>query len=68
MKATLARRVCRIEQRCSVPRQTRFIWQDADEGNDVFEARKRAMIAGGVASPHDRFISMGWGTSNPDKG
>ncbi len=68
MKAALARRVCRVEQRCSAPRQTRFIWLESDEGEDIVEARKRAMIASGAARPHDRFVLIGWGTPNPDKG
>jgi hypothetical protein len=68
MKAALARRVCRIEQRCSAPRQTRFIWQDSGEGEDVIQARKRAMIASGFASPTDRFVRIGWRSPNPDKG
>jgi hypothetical protein len=49
MKAALARRILRIERHCSGPRRTRFIWQDAGEGEDVVEARKREMIASGVA-------------------
>ena len=57
MKAALARRLFRIERRCDEPRRTRFIWQDAGEGDDVVEARKRAMIASGVARPTDRFIT-----------
>ena len=68
MKASLARRVSRVEQRCSAPRQTRFIWLELEEGEDVIEARKRAMIASGTARPHDRFVPIGWGTPNPDKG
>jgi hypothetical protein len=68
MKASLGRRVCRIEQRCSAPRQTRFIWQDSDEGEDVVQARKRDMIASGFASPSDRFVRIGWRSPNPDKG
>ncbi len=39
MKAALTRRVCRVEQRCSAPRQTRFIWLDAGEGEDAIHAR-----------------------------
>jgi hypothetical protein len=66
MKAALARRVSRVERRCSGPRRTRFIWQDAGEGEDVVEARKRDMIASGVARPTDRFITARWRA--PDEG
>jgi hypothetical protein len=68
MKPSLGRRVCRIEQRCSAPRQIRFIWQDSDEGEDVVQARKRDMIVSGFASPSDRFVRIGWHSPNPDKG
>ena len=67
MKAALARRVSRVEQRCSVPRQTRFIWLDSNEGKDVIEARKREMIASGFASPIDRFVTVGWRSPKQDK-
>ena len=66
MKPALTRRMLRIEQRCEGPRRTRFIWQDAGEGDDVVEARKRDMIARGVARPTDRFITARWGA--PDEG
>jgi hypothetical protein len=66
MKAALPRRLLRIERHCSGPRRTRFIWQDESEGEDVIAARKREMIARGVARPTDRFITARWGA--PDEG
>jgi hypothetical protein len=66
MKPAPTRRMLRIERRCDAPRRTRFIWQDEGEGDDVVEARKREMIASGVARPTDRFITARWGA--PDKG
>jgi hypothetical protein len=68
MRAALVRRVSRVERHCSAPRQTRFIWQDSDEGEDVIQARKRDMVASGFASPSDRFVRIGWRSPNPDKG
>ena len=67
MKAALARRIFRVEQRCSVPPRTHFIWQEPGEGEEVIEARKQAMIRSGQASPLDRFITAGWRASNEDK-
>jgi len=66
MKAALARRLFRVEQHRSAPRQTRFIWQD--EGEDVIAARKRDLIASGVARPTDRFIMIGWRAPDEGKG
>jgi hypothetical protein len=68
LKAALPRRVLRIERRCSGPRRTRFIWQDAGEGEEVVEVRKRAMIASGVARPTDRFITARWRASDEGRG
>jgi hypothetical protein len=68
MKAALLRRLLRIERHCSGPRRTRFIWQDEGEGEDVIAARKREMIARGVARPTDRFITIGWRAPNEGKG
>jgi hypothetical protein len=68
MRAALARRVFRVEQHFSGPRQTRFIWQDEGEGEDVIAARKRDMIASGFARPTDRFITIGWRAPNGDEG
>ncbi len=67
MKAALARRILRVERRCDEPRRTRFIWQDAGEGEDVVEARKRAMIANGEARATDRFITARWSGSGGDQ-
>jgi hypothetical protein len=67
MKPALARRLLRVERRCDRPRRTRFIWQDAGEGEDVVEARKRAMIASGAARPTDRFITARWSGSGGDQ-
>ena len=68
MKAALPRRLLRIERHCSGPRRTRFIWQDEGEGEDVIAARKREMIARGVARPTDRFITIGWRAPDEGKG
>jgi hypothetical protein len=68
MKAALTRRILRVERRCDGPRRTRFIWQDEGEGDDVVEARKRAMIASGVARPTDRFITARWRASDEGRG
>jgi hypothetical protein len=68
MKAALSRRLYRIERHCSGPRRTRFIWQDAGEGDDVVEARKRAMIASGAARPTDRFITARWSGRDEGRG
>jgi hypothetical protein len=68
MKASLARRVFRVERRCSVPPRTHFIWREPHEGQEVIEARKREMIRSGQASPIDRFITAEWRATNEDKG
>ena len=68
MKAALARRVFRVERRCSAPRRTHFIWQEPHESEEVVEARKREMIRSGKASPLDRFIAAGWRLSGEGKG
>jgi hypothetical protein len=68
MKATLARRVSRIERHCGASRRTHFIWQDEGEGQDVVEARKRDLIASGMARPTDRFIRVGWRAPGEGKG
>jgi hypothetical protein len=68
MKAALGRRMLRIERHCTGPRRTRFIWQDAGEGDDVVEVRKRAMIASGTARPTDRFITARWSGRDEGRG
>jgi hypothetical protein len=68
MKAALARRVFRIERHCSASRRTHFIWREPHEGQEVIEARKRAMIRSGQASPIGRFITAEWRSSSEGKG
>ena len=68
MKAALARRVFRVERRCSVPPRTHFIWKEPHEAEEDIEARKRAMIRSGQASPLDRFITTEWRASNEGRG
>jgi hypothetical protein len=68
MKAALARRVSCIERHCGAQRRTHFIWQDEGEGQDVVEARKRDLIASGLARPTDRFITVGWRAPREGKG
>jgi hypothetical protein len=41
---------------------------DAGEGDDVVEARKRAMIASGAARPTDRFITARWSGRDEGRG
>ena len=60
MISSLERRVCRVERAGASERRTHFVWRDTDETADVVQARIRATIASGEASPRDRFVTFSW--------
>jgi hypothetical protein len=60
MKASALRKADRIARaRAPTPRM-HFFWWEQDETRDMVRARIRATIAGGEASPNDRFVTFTW--------
>ena len=60
MRPSLARRVRGVERARAAHRQMRFIWQGTDETSAEVQARIRARIASGEASPTDEFVTFTW--------
>jgi hypothetical protein len=60
MRLSLERRVRGVERARAAQRQMRFIWQDTDETSEEVQARIRARIASGEASPTDQFVTFSW--------
>jgi hypothetical protein len=56
----LERRVCRVERAHVAERRTHTFFRDPHETADVVQARIRAKIASGQASPSDRFVTFFW--------
>ena len=56
----LDRRVCRVEGAHAAQRRTHIFFRDPHETDDVVQARIRAEIASGQASPSDRFVMFFW--------
>jgi hypothetical protein len=61
MRASLERRIDALEKARAAHRQIRFVFRDSDETDVHVEARKRALIARGLADPNDLFITFAWG-------
>jgi hypothetical protein len=49
-----------MERILAAHRRTHYVWQGMDETDDALQARIRAKIASGAASPRDRFITFCW--------
>ena len=60
MSRSLERRIADLEKARAANRRIRFVFQDSDETDVHVEARKRAMIARGLADPNDLFITFSW--------
>jgi hypothetical protein len=60
MKPSVDRRFCRVERIRAVPRRTHTFFGDPNESDEVVQARIRAKIASGQASPGDRFVTFHW--------
>ena len=60
MKPSVVRKARRIA-RALVPKpRHRYFWWEQDEPRAAVDARIRAAIASGKASPHDRFVTFTW--------
>jgi hypothetical protein len=68
MKPSLERRARCLERIRAAQCRTHYLWQDMDETDDQVEARIRAMIASGEASPNDRFVTFCWRSPEGDAG
>ena len=53
-------RVCRAEGAHTAQRRTHIFFGDTHETADVVQARIRAKIASGQASPGNRFVTFFW--------
>ena len=62
-KLSADRRLDRLEKACTAPVRIRFVWQGENETQEQVEAKMRAMIANGEASPRDRLIIYKWNAS-----
>jgi hypothetical protein len=60
MKSSHVRQASRAEQVRASERRTHTFFQDEGETDDIVQARIRAKIARGDASPHDRFVTLFW--------
>jgi len=60
MKTSLVRKADRVEKDRAPEPRMRFFWWDLDESYDMVQARIRASIASGEASPNDRFVTFTW--------
>jgi hypothetical protein len=68
MKSSLVRQVGRAEQVSASGRRTHTFFGDEGETDEIVQARIRAKIARGDASPHDRFVTFFWKSSEGDEG
>jgi hypothetical protein len=59
-RSSLERRLGCVERVLAARRRTHHLWQETDEPYATVQARKRAMIASGEASPLDKFIIFRW--------
>jgi hypothetical protein len=60
MKPSVLRKADRVaKDRAPEPRM-HFFWWEEDETRDMVQARIRAKIASGEASPNDRFVTFTW--------
>jgi hypothetical protein len=60
MKSSAVRKAARMAKaRAPQPRMHCF-WWELDEAYDAVQARIRASIASGEASPNDRFVTFTW--------
>ena len=60
MKTSLVRKADRVEKDRAPKPRIRLFWWDLDETYDMVQARIRASIASGEASPTDRFVTFTW--------
>jgi hypothetical protein len=60
MKASMVRKAGRIAKVRAPKPRPHFFWWGQDETRDMVRARIRAKIAGGEASPNDRFVTFTW--------
>jgi hypothetical protein len=61
MKRSLQRRLDALAKKIyTAERHPRILWKETNETADQVNARIRAMIASGKASPNDRFYAVGW--------
>jgi hypothetical protein len=62
-KQSADRRLDRLEKARAAPARIRFVWQGENETLEQVEAKMRAMVASGKASPRDRLIIHKWNAS-----
>jgi hypothetical protein len=60
MTPSLERRLRCVARARITQRRTHLIFRDPHETQDVAQARVRARIASGQASPGDRFVTFFW--------
>jgi hypothetical protein len=62
-KQSADRRLDRLERVFAAQARVRFVWQGEDETREQVEAKMRAMVANGEASPRDRLVIYRWNAS-----
>jgi predicted DNA-binding WGR domain protein len=60
MRSSVERRFGRVQQAHTAQRRTHTFFRDPHETQEAVQARIRAKIARGDASPGDRFITFFW--------
>ena len=60
MKQSLVRKAGRIAKAIVPKPRDRYFWWEQDEPRGAVQARIRAAIASGKASPYDRFVTFTW--------
>ena len=68
MKSSLVSKVDRTEQVRASGRRTHTFFRNPGETDEMVQARIRAQIARGDASPHDRFVIFCWKSPEGDEG
>jgi hypothetical protein len=61
MRRSLQRRLDALAKKIyTAEPRVRFVFKDEGDTDEVVEAKKRALIASGAASPQDRIIPFCW--------
>jgi hypothetical protein len=60
MKPSALRKADRVAKARAPKPRMHFFWWALDETHEMVEARIRAAIASGEASPNDRFVTFTW--------
>jgi hypothetical protein len=68
MKSSSVRKAARMAKARAPKPRMHFFWWELDEPYEAVQARIRASIASGEASPNDRFVTFTWRRSEGEGG